>query len=142
MNAWTHSACILLLPWLSLAAHAEVRVSNGYLTPLTADSAAAYMQLDNQGYGVVRLLGAESPRAGQIRLQTQVQRSGVIEMRPVKKLVVPPGGYAQLQPGDLHLWLTAIVPPLQAGEQLPLTLLFDDGQRVGLTLPVRTAEGQ
>jgi len=137
MKAWIPRLCILSWLCLSLAVKAEVLVTNGYLSPQSADSAAAYMQLDNQGDGVVRLVGAESPRAGEIRLQTQIQRSGEVSMRPVKRLVVPPGGFALLQPGELHLMLSAIRPALQPGERVPLTLLFDDGQRVSLELPVR-----
>lgn len=140
MKAWIPRACLLPWLWLSLAVQAEVLVTHGYLSPLAADSAAAYMKLDNQGDGVVRLVGAESPRAGEIRLQTPIQRSGVIAMRPVKRLVVPPGGFALLQPGELHLLLSAISPALQPGERVPLTLLFDDGQRLSLELPVRGSD--
>lgn len=135
-------SCLPLL-LLAVSAQARVVVSDAYVRPMMpgSDTTAAYMVLDNQGGRVVRLVLVTSPRAqeGTLRQGQEAQTRDEGRMRIVRRIIIPAGGSAWLQPGGLHISLQGITPPLKEGELLPLTLNFDDGEQLELQLPVRNA---
>lgn len=99
-------------------------------------SAAAYLTARNPGPDVVRIVGAESPRAARVEMHRTVVEEGVARMRPVEAVEVPAGGEVRLAPRGLHLMLLDPAP-LRAGEEVPLVLLLDGGGRIEVTARVR-----
>jgi periplasmic copper chaperone A len=48
-------------------------------------------------------------------------------MRHVEALEIAPGKTEIFQPGGLHLMLFGLKAPIEAGQDVPLTLQFEDG---------------
>jgi hypothetical protein len=100
-------------------------------------NSASFMVLENASDQAHALKGAESPLAGTVELHTHTLEDGVMRMRPVERIPLPPGAVVQLQPGGLHLMWIGVAGPLVAGQRAPLTLIFEDGSRRELEIPVR-----
>ncbi len=99
---------------------------------------AVYLTLTNRGAAPLRLVGAETDRAGRTMLHRTIIEGGVAKMRHVPELHVPPGGSVRFEPGGLHVMLTGLPSPLETGDTLALTLLFEGGARLTTPVPVRT----
>ena len=51
--------------------------------------------------------------------------SGVMQMREVPAIDLPPGKPVTLKPGGLHIMMMGLKHPLQPGQSVPLTLHFE-----------------
>jgi periplasmic copper chaperone A len=116
-----------------LAEQAWIRLLPGEL-PL-----AGYLVLQNPGDRALTLTGAHSPVFGQIELHESRSESGVARMRRLERVAIPPGGRLVFAPGGYHLMMFERMRPLQAGDQVPVTLDFDDGYHLQVTFGVREA---
>jgi copper(I)-binding protein len=104
-------------------------------TPPNRTVAAGYLVLRNGGETAATLVGAESA-AARIELHTMLREDGMMRMRPMEQLVIPAGESAALAPGGDHLMLFD-VDATRAGTVIEVELLFDDGARLPVALPVR-----
>lgn len=93
-------------------------------TPPGAKTGAVYLTLVNRGAADDKLLGATTPLAAMAGLHSEIMANGVMEMRPLKSVDVPPGGKAVLKPGGRHIMLMGLKQPLKRGGHFPLTLRF------------------
>lgn len=100
---------------------------------------AVYLVVANRGEAVDRLVGAETGRAARATIHRSVVEDGVAKMRHAAAVEVPPGGSVRFEPGGLHVMLTGVAPPLEAGERIPVTLVFERAGRLDLSVPVRRA---
>ncbi|MAN47717.1 MAG: hypothetical protein CMF04_16190 [Hyphomonas sp.] len=98
--------------------------------------AVAYLTLINEGEDPVRIVGFEAPVAGQAEPHRTVAENGMMRMQPAGTLDVPAGERIVLEPGGLHLMLMDLAEPLEEGESFPLTVRFEDGAHVTVTIPV------
>lgn len=110
------------------------------LVPPSAENTAIFMVIRNQGDKDVKLIRAESPAAKTVELHTVIDEGGMKKMRPVPSIAVKAKGETELQPGDYHVMLIGLNKPLQEGNEVPLTLRFDDGSSQSLKVPVRKIE--
>ena len=119
------------------AAGADLVASHGWVrqTPPNRTVAAAYLRLENAGARSRALVGAESDRA-RVELHTMLREDGMMRMRPLDRLELPAGGAVELAPGGAHLMLFD-VDATRAGTLVELELLFADGGRLPVALPVR-----
>lgn len=104
-------------------------------TPPKRTVAAGYLVLSNAGDRAATLIGAESAVA-RIELHTMLREDGMMRMRPLAQLVIPAGERAALAPGGDHLMLFD-VDATRAGTVIEIELLFEDGARLPVALPVR-----
>jgi copper(I)-binding protein len=100
---------------------------------------AGYLTLRNAGTAPDRLVAAESPAARVVELHTHIRDGDVMRMRPVEAMAVPPGATVRLEPGGLHLMLIGLTRPLVRGESIPVTLRFERGGTVTVSLSVEAA---
>lgn len=117
----------------------QIMVSDAYVrqAPPGAPATGAFMRLRNSGNSLVKLIKADNPASQLTELHTHLHEGGVMKMRPVKDIPIPPGGEAILKPGGLHIMLIDMKQPLVDGDQLPITLNFDDGSSKVVKLPVK-----
>jgi periplasmic copper chaperone A len=106
-------------------------------TPPGATTGAAFLQLTNTGEQTERLIGARSPLAERVELHTHVMESGMMRMRQVAAIDLPPGERVRLEPGGLHLMLIDLRQPLVAGERVFMTLVLERGGERELEFTVR-----
>jgi copper(I)-binding protein len=117
----------------------QITVSDAYIrqAPPGAMATAAFMVIRNAGPGEVRVVKASNPASRITELHTHLNDGGVMKMRQVKDIPVPPGGETVLKPGGLHIMLIEMKSPLKEGDTVPITLGLDDGNSKEIGVPVR-----
>jgi len=105
--------------------------------PPVMSSSAGFLSLKNTGSVEHKLVSASSDAAGVAELHTHINNNGVMQMRPVENIPVAPGETTELKPGGLHIMLMMLTKPLVAGEQLDITLTFEDGSSKQVQAEVR-----
>lgn len=138
----------LLLAFVFATAHAQ-EFNLGALTiyerwarptPPGAATGAGYMVLTNTGDDADRLVGASSEVCDRVELHTHLMDNGVMRMRQVPSVELPPGESVAIAPGGLHLMLIGLKSPLEEGMSFPLTLMFEGGGSITVNVVVRHPE--
>jgi copper(I)-binding protein len=142
-------ACAALtLAALVPRAHAEdfkvrdIVIAQPFATPTIPGmtSGGAYLNLENQGKSADRLVSASSPRAKRVEIHTMSMDGGIMRMREIGGIDLPPGAKVSMRPrGGYHLMLMDLTAPLKDGETLPLTLTFEKAGRVEIRAQVQWA---
>lgn len=116
----------------------QVSIADAYVraVPPGQPNSASFMTLTNGSGADIVLKGAESPAAKAVELHTHTMSDGMMRMRQVEKIDLPAGQSVKLQPGGLHVMMIGLQQALVPGEQIDLTLVFDDGSRLPLKVPV------
>ena len=94
---------------------------------MTSSSArtAAYLTIHNNGVLTERLIKITSPSADTIEIhRSWTDEKGIMRMHPLDSVDIPPEQQLIFEPGGYHLMLVG-VQPLQAGDSLALSLLFE-----------------
>ena len=98
---------------------------------------ALYLVLANRGGAADRLVAVAADRAGHATIHRSVVEDGVVKMRHVPAIEIPPGESVRLEPGGLHVMLMGVSSSLEAGENLSVTLVFEQAGELAVTVPVR-----
>jgi len=107
-------------------------------TPGTAKTAAIYLTITNTGDTPDTLQGEGStPVAEHAILHEDKITNGVMQLRPMKSLIIATGKSVSLEPNNgYHLMLIGLKQPLKEGQTLPLTLTFDRAGKQQVTASV------
>ena len=117
--------------------HPWARASAG-----NARNGAAFLTITNQG-PPDRLTGVSSPAAEMAELHETIDDKGVMKMRPVAAIPLAQGKPVTLAPGGRHVMLRGLKAPLKQGDAFLLTLTFDHGPPVTVTVRVEAmGDGQ
>ncbi|OWQ93968.1 hypothetical protein CDN99_04440 [Roseateles aquatilis] len=127
------------LPALLLSAglaQAQVVVTGQWVRATVAQqkSTGAFMQLKSPT--AVKLVSVSSPAAGVAEVHEMAMDGSVMRMRPVPALEVPANKPVELKPGSYHVMLMDLKKPIQDGEVVPLTLVFEDAAKNRQTVQV------
>ena len=109
-------------------------------SPVVAEAGAVYMTLTTTTSEDAELVGASVP--AMVAAAAEVHESsmgdgGMMSMRQVPSVTVPAGGSVELAPGGFHVMLLQLAEPLVAGEDVPVTPSFADGDEVQVIATVR-----
>lgn len=117
-------AVLTLTLALALGAPPPLAVEGAWLRtpPASRDLTAAYLTLRNDGPRPLRVTGAACAIADTVELHDMTVKDGIMEMRPVRSIVVPARSRVELRPGGLHLMLFGLGRRLRPGETVPLRL--------------------
>lgn len=134
--AVTLTALLMTTPAL---AEGELNVHDPWVreAPPTALVSAAYLSLENAGAMQRRLTGVASPAFGRVEMHRTEQHGGMAMMMRQESLELAPGSWTLFEPGGLHLMLIDRKHPLKAGDMVPLTLTFANGQELTFHATVR-----
>lgn len=110
--------------------------------PPGSPNSAIFMTLHNGGDSATALVGAESSAAATVELHTHVAvtegpEAGTMQMRRVPQIDLAAQGQVVLEPGGLHLMLIGLTRDLVVGQQLDLALVYADGSRASLSVPIQ-----
>lgn len=100
------------------------------------NTGAAYFTLTNSG-PADQLIGVSTPIAASAGVHETIDDGGVMRMRPVASLALPPGKPVTLRPGAYHVMLIGLKAPLKVGDSFPLTLSFAHAAPMTVTVTVR-----
>lgn len=93
-----------------------------------------FKNADDKDHKVVK---AESVAANATELHTHVNEGGMMKMRQVKDIEVKAKGETELKPGSLHIMLIDLKQQLKEGENVAITVTFEDGSSKKFDAPVR-----
>ena len=105
-------------------------------TPPGAKAGGAFFVVEYAGAAADRLVRAASPAAGSVELHQMTMEGGVMKMRFLPALDIPPGGKIELKPGGYHVMLLDLRQPLKVGDKVPLTLTFEKAGSVDVIVDV------
>ena len=112
-------------------------------SPMAGGNGAAYLVVLNGLDTDVQLTGAATAAADVVELHETVEDNGVMRMIPQPDgFTVPAGGSVELKPGGKHVMMIGLVKPLETGDEFELTLNFDNGESMTLTVPVADMSGE
>ena len=95
-------------------------------TPADANIAGGYLTITNKGKTADRLISGSSPSAGQIEIHEVVDVDGMARTRPVANgIEIKPGKTIELKPGALRIVMLGLKQPLQLGQKIKGTLVFE-----------------
>ena len=107
----------------------DLTLDHPYATPSLAGSsigAAYFRHIRNRGGQPDRLVGAGTPVAARVELHRMTLDNGVMRMREVAFIELPPKSDTPLRHGGAcHLMLIDLKRPLKDGERFDLTLQFE-----------------
>lgn len=119
-----------------------ITITNAYTfaTPGEAESAAVFMTLTyptgNENVPD-RLMGATTPAAEKAELHTMSIDNGVMAMRPIDSLPLPPTGIFTLKPQGVHVMLSDMNRSLKIGDKFPVTMVFEKAGMIVADVVVR-----
>ncbi len=125
-----------------LTAHAaefksgSLTIENPWARASMGPIAGAFLVIRNDGGEMDRLVGLSSEAAGDVQIHQTREVNGVMTMRRVDGIDVPPHGEVALKPGGYHIMLMGLKAPLKVGDTLPLTLKFQKAGAVPVTAAV------
>ena len=128
------------LLWISLSA-ADVSTQVEIDKPFARSAmqhqrnSAVFMHIRNPG-AEAAIVNATSAAADVVELHTHINDKGVMRMRRIPEIKLPAGASIDLKPGGLHVMLIGLRRDLKVGEQVDVTLEFNDGSRKAVTAPV------
>lgn len=116
----------------------EIRVSDAWVraTPSGARTAAVYLKMHNPGADDA-LVAAGTNVADEAQLHTHRHDNGMMRMEQVDRFELPSGDDVELKPGGNHLMLIDIYHPMEPGESVEVTLIFERNSKLTLKVPVR-----
>lgn len=108
----------------AMAQGSDVQITGAWAraTPGGAQSAAAYATLEAPAGD--RLTNVSTPAAQKAEIHEMSMDNGVMKMRPVEAVDLPPGQKVTLKPGGYHIMLTGLAKPLAEGQSFPMTFDF------------------
>ncbi len=132
------------LAWLPVAASAHqyqlksLSIDHPFAraTPPGAKSGGAFFVVENASLVPDKLIGVASPAAASAEMHQMAMDGGVMKMRAVSMLEIPPGGRLELKPGGYHLMLLDLKQPMRIGDKVPLTLTFQNAGSIVVSVEV------
>lgn len=120
----------------------KITVNDPYVraVPPVVKTSAAFMQLQNSDEVERFLVSASTPAAAAVELHMHTMDDGVMRMRQIAHIHLPPKQTVALQPGGLHIMLFDLGAPLKIGDRVPLTLTFEDGSTKQISAEVRSVK--
>jgi copper(I)-binding protein len=133
-------ALLLLVPMQALA---EIVVEEAWvrLPPPVADTAAAYMKIENHSAKDVEITAVETDVAKSPEFHSMEMHDGMMHMQKMEKVIVPAHGDISFDPGANHLMLVGLTRALKTGEHLMITLKTSDGESIMIHAEVRDMRG-
>lgn len=83
----------------------------------------AFMQLTSKQD--VKLIKLQSPVAGLVEVHEMKMDKNIMRMRPVNGLALRAGQTVELKSGSYHLMMMELKKQIKAGDEVPLTLVFE-----------------
>ena len=106
-------------------------------TPKGSSVGVGYLVIHNHGTAPDRLVGGSADFAGAVAVHEMTMDNGVMRMREMTSgLEIPANGQVTLAPKGDHLMFTDLKRPLQKGETIKATLVFEHAGSIPIEFEV------
>lgn len=135
--------CVIVFGLPAMAAPVEFKtasltISDPFSRATNGENGAVFLKMENSTDTPIKLVKATGDVAKVIELHTHIQEGDVFRMREVDSMEIPAEGAIKLKPGGLHIMLLGLEKSLRQGGKFPLTLTFDNGETLDITVPIRS----
>ena len=139
------AATLLILLAMPAAAH-EIKVGDlsivhpwARATAGAAKNGAVYMRIENQGDVDDQIVGMATAAAERVEMHTHIVENGTAMMRKVEAIDLPAHQTIQFKPGEFHIMLIGVDPPLMEYDTFKMTLVFAKAGSVEIEVYVEEA---
>ncbi len=115
----------------------KVTVTDPWVRGTVAQQKATGAFMELRADRSARLVAANSPVAGVVEIHEMAMENNIMRMRQVPGIELKAGGTVALKPGGFHVMLMDLKQPLKGGEQVPITLTFEDESRQRFSVEVK-----
>ncbi len=118
--------------------HAGIVISSARVLPPFPgrDTSAGYFEIVNHGSKADKLIAASSPVSEVIEIHNHIEEDGVMKMRRVDGIDLPPGEKVVFKPGSYHLMMFKTKLP-EDETSIPLTLNYQNAEPVTLIVDIQ-----
>jgi len=109
------------------AAPPAVEVTDAWVRATVPGQPVAGAYLTIRSAHAAKLVGVKSPVAKSAEIHSMSDEGGVMRMRKLDALALPAGEPVELKSGGNHVMLLEIKRQLKPGENVPLTLMVEQG---------------
>ena len=128
-------------PVMTASPAGAIEVADAYIMT-NGDVAGMFAEVSNDGEQAVRLTGGSAANVGMVQIHEYIKEGTKEVMKEVPGgLEVPAGGTVELMPGSYHVMLMNVTADWQPGDEVMVTLDFDNGAQVQVEAEVQQREG-
>ncbi|MBO6919879.1 MAG: copper chaperone PCu(A)C [Rhizobiaceae bacterium] len=121
----THASDLMVMdPWVPLA-------------PPAAKAHAAFVMIHNHSGSSKTLISASSDNYKMVHIHKSEEKDGVATMSMVEQIEIPADGMLAMKPGGLHIMLLGPKSTVNLGDEIKITLNFEDGTSVDINALVK-----
>ena len=138
------AGCAAPAPQAQVAVESDsVSITDAWVKSAEEGMSAAFGVLGNDGAADVTIVSASTEASPMVELhETVANDAGEMVMQPkAGGIPVKAGGSATLEPGGDHIMLMELTGPVKVGDDVALTLTFDDGTTLEVTAPAKEFDG-
>ncbi|MCB0919951.1 MAG: copper chaperone PCu(A)C [Actinobacteria bacterium] len=106
----------------------ELMVMDAWAKASDSDMSAVFGKIMNETGADVKIMSATTSASDMTELHETVDVDGQSQMQQVSEFTVPAGGSLTLEPGGDHIMIMDLKSPVEAGEEVTVTLSLSDGQ--------------
>ena len=107
--------------------------------PPISKNGAVYLTLTNHGHLSDQLIGAATPIAEYAEIHTYLMEDGMMKMRKVNQVELPPNEEVAFAPGRNHIMLIGLSQTLKVGERFSLMLHFKEAGQIMVKVIIEAA---
>ena len=138
--------CVCMLGFTSVFASSPyVSLEKPWARPADIGyNSAVYLRLENTGDAPLVIVGALCDASKKVELHETVEVEGVSKMIPMDAAhpwTVTPGETLHLAPGGKHVMLIGLTRALENGEEVLVTLLTKDGDKIAVRAAIQKGAG-
>ncbi|TKB45301.1 copper chaperone PCu(A)C [Thalassotalea mangrovi] len=118
---------------------ANVDVDDAFMRELIPGTqvTSAYMTISNNSDKDITLVSVSGNVSKRIEIHEHTMKGGMMQMGKLDSIIIKANDEVILQPHGLHLMVFNPSSPVKAGEQVELTLHFDNDQQTKVIIPVK-----
>ncbi len=132
--------CLLAVPSIA-AENIVIERASTLETPALLPTAGVFLLITNNGTETDHLTGVKTDRAGMAMLHSmKVDDKGIMVMRPIASLDVPPGKTTALAPASDHIMLMDLKTQMNKSEKFDVTLTFEKAGAKQVTVEVVSSD--
>lgn len=137
----SYSIVVLVLFFaISLKAYSEdsLVIEDAWIraTPPGASTAAGYMTISNKTSTDDKLIGTSTDRAKMVQLHMTMMENDTAKMHHLDMIEIKSGSEVRFEPGGLHLMLMGLTDSLKEGDNVSVTLTFQNAGEMRIDMSV------